>query len=215
MPDADLVANLRARTGGAHDRLESLPIMRRLLADDLTRAEYGFILMRMASVVLPLDAWLGAHPQDPVRLARPRTPLLLGDLEALAQEPAAPAAGVPAMLARLGTPSQRAGAVYVLEGSSLGGQIIVRRLLARFGRCARGCTRYFDPNGADRGRIWREVLATLRTTASLASDETIDGALAVFDTMYAALDAGGENVATRPARPRGCPFARLTRFLFR
>lgn len=211
----DLVATLRDRTRGAHDQLESLPTMRRLLADDLTPAEYGLILARMAAVILPLDAWLAVHAQDPLRLARPRTPLLLGDLEALAEVPAPPAAGVPAMLARLATPAQRAGAVYVLEGSSLGGQVILRHLLARFGEPARGCAAYFDPNGVDRGRVWRDVLARLRTASGLAHAEVVDGALAVFETMHAAMRADGDGASTVAVRRGGCPFARLARLFGR
>lgn len=211
----DPVKGLRERTHDAHAYLESLPPMRRLLADDVDADEYADILARMASVVLPLDAWLFVHADDRVRLVHQRAPLLLRDLGELGRDVPDSAPVVPSMLSRLVTPSQRAGAVYVLEGSSLGGQVILRHLRARFGARAERYATYFDPNGDQRGRIWRDLLEGLRADSSLAADEAVDGALSVFEALHAVMGGSTVGVPAAQRRASGCPFARLARFLGR
>ncbi|MFN0092014.1 MAG: biliverdin-producing heme oxygenase [Acidimicrobiales bacterium] len=52
------------------------------------------------------------------------------------------------------------GALYVTEGSTLGGQVIARRLRTRLGLTA-GQTTSFDPYGPDTAQRWQELRAFL------------------------------------------------------
>lgn len=53
------------------------------------------------------------------------------------------------------------GAVYVIEGSTLGGQIISRELTQSLGLHRETGASFFSSYGEDTGRRWKEFLATL------------------------------------------------------
>lgn len=83
---------------------------------------------------------------------------------------------------------QALGWLYVVEGSSLGGHVILRKL-ANTGVDKVGLS-FLDPYGAEVGVRWREVMAVLdREVASGRADpdDVLDGALAAFDYAYAVL----------------------------
>jgi heme oxygenase len=101
--------------------------------------------------------WLPDWPR------RRKAGLIRADLRALGagEPPASPARA--AVAAALPSP-WHAGAVfavlYVLEGATLGGAVLARRV-ARLG-LARGCgASFLDPYGADRGAMWRGYLRAL------------------------------------------------------
>lgn len=62
------------------------------------------------------------------------------------------------------------GALYVLEGSTLGGQVICREVEQRLGLGEAG-TRYYRGHGRDTGRMWKSFLARLETLSGDATAE--------------------------------------------
>ena len=86
------------------------------------------------------------------------------------------------------------GAVYVIEGATLGGQVIARQVIPGLVLSpSRGC-RFFSGYGADTGDRWRETRDSI--AAHLASVDTpdsagamIDGAKNTFSLIDAALHA--------------------------
>jgi heme oxygenase (biliverdin-IX-beta and delta-forming) len=112
-------AALRDGTRAEHDALDAL-----FARFDLTdRGHYARFLAAHAEAGLPVEAALdGAEALFPDWPARRRGPALVADLAALGQ-----AVSV-APIAPLPEPAAIAGAVYVLEGSRLGGQLLARRV---------------------------------------------------------------------------------------
>jgi heme oxygenase len=53
------------------------------------------------------------------------------------------------------------GALYVLEGSTLGGQVILRTLQSQFGISSDTGARFFTSYGAEIGTMWRSYLSVL------------------------------------------------------
>lgn len=139
---------LRAATADAHDRVDAL-----FSQCDLTgRAGYGAFLQAQAAAFLPIERaidasdWGDAVPDWP---ARRRGALLLGDLAALGlpvpdanSTRAGPLAGTEAIL----------GTVYVLEGSRLGGAVLVRAVPPGWPRAFLGAA---DP------ALWRGLIELL------------------------------------------------------
>jgi len=177
---------IKAATDDAHARVDELPRMRRLLAPDVTRRDYGAALIRLwalyaglASAIAPALSDL-AHatlaPQDLL-------PALEEDL--LALEISAPLVDrTPPITLSPASPAAALGAWYVLEGSALGGALIARHLrdtlgpdlpVAHFGRAARG--------------RWPLFLAHLEDSLedSQARDQAIVGALQAFAVTEEAL----------------------------
>lgn len=111
---------LRHATAEAHDRVDRLFAAYAL--DE--RESYGRFLAAHAAAFLPVEAALdeaGVHAEVADWPERRRAALILADLETLGIALPAPIAPPP-----LPDPAARLGAVYVLEGSRLGGTMLAR-----------------------------------------------------------------------------------------
>ena len=73
--------------------------------------------------------------------------------------------------------------MYVVEGSTLGGQVI-SRVLQEVDWVPAGGIHYFIAYGARTGAMWREFLSHLEAASSLAADPLIEtGAIATFRVL--------------------------------
>lgn len=124
---------------------------------DLGRAEdYRSFLLAQAEVLLPLETKLSATRLPPWR---PRLPLLARDLAGLGL--ALPA---PAIIQGLDEPGALHGALYVVEGSRLGGGMLARRVGAGLPREFLGATHLSGE--------WRALLAALDAAMPSAENKT-------------------------------------------
>jgi heme oxygenase len=73
----------------------------------------------------------------------------------------------------LGSIESALGSLYVFEGATLGGQLIARRLVERFGPSA-PCG-FFNSYGEDVGRMWKAFRVTLSEYSSAGVDSVIIG----------------------------------------
>ena len=152
-----ILDRLRDATRDLHERVERrLPV----LDPALTLGRYRDTLVALHAVYRPLERRLAAVPGlDAVHgldlAARWKTPLLARDLRALGMPGTAratlPDADVPAIR---DAPSAL-GALYVLEGATLGGQPITRHLVRTLPVTpAHGCA-FFASYGGRVGAMWR------------------------------------------------------------
>jgi heme oxygenase len=172
----DVTARLRAGTASAHRLLEhDLDLLR----PPLSQTRFSHLLQRFWGFHLIWEAALGRHADlAEVWARRSRLELLRRDLLALglseSEIEALPRCAAAADLAT--SPVAALGSIYVLEGSTLGGQLITRAL--------EGCDwlppcglRYFDPYRGETGLMWRRFQAHLRS-ASTPADPVIERAAA-------------------------------------
>ena len=120
------MARLREATRDAHDRIErALP----LFDPSLTRERYRRILEVLHGFYVPLEPVCARVVGDNELTLRAKVPLLRTDLRALGCTPtellALPSCNDLPIVERV---SQALGVFYVLEGATLGGQIIHRHL---------------------------------------------------------------------------------------
>lgn len=179
----DLAAHLRRATAGAHQRLEaSLDLLAHLSDAAATRRLLGRFLgfhrvWEPALARRPAVATFHEH--------RRRLPQLEADLKALgcsqamlAALPLCDAAGE-----LTATDARALGSLYVMEGSTLGGQVINRALKDAPWRPAQGLT-YFDPYGVSTGAMWRGFKAWSGAHPAAADREGVtEGALKTFDLL--------------------------------
>jgi heme oxygenase len=167
---------LRDGTREAHERVDAA-----FAGFDLTdRAQYAAFLHAHAEVLLPLEAALdaaGAEQVTPDWPSRKRGALIAEDLAFLrdAGLDAGPSDTPPW---RLNTLEQVAGALYVLEGSRLGGKFLARQLPADFPRA------YLAPDQA--AENWRNLLDRLDTI--LYEPARLQSALAAAHQAFAAFE---------------------------
>jgi len=161
---------LRARTSSLHDRLERTVVRLGLTSDELGYRRY---LEKLFGFHAPLEpelhavaglAELGLDLEE-----RAKCTALLGDLSALGVGPRD--LGPPTWCEHtpriLDVPGAL-GCLYVLEGATLGGQVLFRMLAEQQPDVMRVASRYLRGYGAGTGGQWRAFLAALET---LAGDE--------------------------------------------
>ena len=166
-----LSERLRRDTADAHQALESgLDLL-----NGLTRPRLVRVLRRFASFHAGWEPAVAALLEEPALFEpRRRLPALRADLARLGAEPEQDVWPTPAWLHGRGAAW---GSLYVVEGSTLGGQVIARAL-----RDAGldGVT-YFDGRGRQAGPLWRELRARLD---ALGEPEAVTAAaVATFDAL--------------------------------
>lgn len=167
-----------------HTELEKMPIAV-MLADGLIEKEkYADYLTKIAAIhqvleplIVGMSEWTHYEIDPSQRL---RLPLLLADLEALGKT------NILIESAVLDTPwnfATAVGAMYVLEGSTMGGQILSRKLSHILGDDGIACTRYFQAYGENSMKRWGEFcqfLDLFEAANPHSCDQVILGACAMF-----------------------------------
>lgn len=180
------LGRLREETRADHERVERVvPVMR----DDLDVAAYRQLLSRFYGYHAPVEARLETlAPHLPAGLdwvVRRKCPALRRDLLALGLDESN-LERLPRCRAipDLSRPARALGCLYVLEGASLGGQVICRHLERLAPEITRN-RRFFCGYGEQTGVMWHAFRrALLRGVPTLAEqDEAIDAAHETFRTF--------------------------------
>ena len=179
-----LLDRLRSATGDAHAALERAldllqpPLRRERFASVLE----GFLVFHRAwepRVAALLD-------DDALLVPRRRVALIERDLEALGSQ--APASGRRAFdLGYLQSASAAWGSLYVLEGSTLGGQVISKALRGA-PWAPEGGLAYFNPFGRRTAAMWAMFRTALEASSpELDAEVAARGACATFQTLQTGL----------------------------
>ena len=154
-----LLEALRTGTGLLHVALEQrLPFF----SDELDAGWYRRLLQAYYGFYAPMEAALydsGLIPDGYDSVLRVKTPTLQGDLRALGlNDYAINALPRCTQHPNFDTPAACLGALYVLEGATLGGQVLRREMARRLGIHADNGAAFLDVYGADTGRRWKDFL---------------------------------------------------------
>jgi heme oxygenase (biliverdin-IX-beta and delta-forming) len=159
---------LRAATVAAHERMHGHAGFGAAADGTIDATDYRRLLSRLYGFHRPFeDAARSAVDLFRIDLdmsARSRSPLLLADLQTLGFDQSA-AATVPLWRpsVHLASKGSLLGALYVLEGSTLGGVQIARALKDRVGDDMRRAQLFFVGRGKRQGAMWRELLEELES----------------------------------------------------
>lgn len=161
------VARLKQQTQPEHDRVEQTM---HLMQEGLTREAYVATLQRLLGFVLGWERWAsqcnGATVQALLRHRR-RSDLLRADLQHFATAPLPAIYPGPALSASV--EAYVLGGMYVMEGSTLGGQYIARHVEQVLALPPGTGDAFFRGYGEHTGSMWRQVKGAL--TALPESDE--------------------------------------------
>ncbi|MDO7847337.1 biliverdin-producing heme oxygenase [Hymenobacter sp. M29] len=178
-----ILARLRAETRPYHDALEAGAFNESLRVGAPTAAGTAQFLERMYGFLQPYEAALRAHEGElgaawelPQRY---RAHLIPEDLGRSADDPGLPLCPT---MPPLHTVPQLLGALYVMEGSTLGGQVINRQLE----RAGIPLRRYFSGYGERTGPMWKTFGQLLTAAATPATaDEIVASAARTFQHLDA------------------------------
>ena len=175
----DLLQRLRDATRPAHAALER---EMGLLSQIPSRAGMRALLGRFHGFHAASEPALeAALADDQFLLPRRRLDALRQDLMALGVPPEQIAALPRPALPDLQPPGAALGLLYVMEGSTLGGQMIARHLKAATWLPP---LRFFAGHGKQTAALWRETCARLQAvTDSAAQRRAIATAVASFDLL--------------------------------
>jgi heme oxygenase len=171
-----------------HERTEAAV---RLMDADLTPGAYRRHLEALHGFYVPLEDQLARRLGQAVPALRVherwKVPLLEADLRALGHD-AASLARLPrcSRLPPLPGLPEALGCLYVLEGSTLGGQLILRHLRRHFAGVPVGDFTFFQAYGGEVGPMWRAFGEALTQASAEAGSGDFDarvvkGAQDTFD----------------------------------
>lgn len=170
----ELRLELRAATERVHDRLHRHAGFAAIKDATIGLADYQDILIRLYGFYLPFEAAMAIGPD--------RSDWLAADLGALQSKRPLHSLIICADVPRLDTANRRLGALYVAEGSALGGRDLARSLDRLLGKEVTAGRRFFIGRGAETGLAWRRYLAQLSAAPPNPSArvEIIKGAVETF-----------------------------------
>lgn len=181
------IQDLRTQTTPCHKELEQNPYSVALMAHETTLNAYSTYLKKLYGFVKPYEAKVFSKVSAlvPDAEGRRKTHLLESDLKALglteAEINALPVYDYPAPA----NEAQALGAMYVLEGSTLGGNIIYKRLNHLIGIDKEVNGKYFTAYGDMSGIKWKGFMEAFGEYAvsNNAEQEVINTAIATFTNM--------------------------------
>jgi heme oxygenase len=182
-----LSALLRARTNLLHRQTEQLLGLPGAIR---TRDDYAMWLGRFLGLYEPLECLLTGFPEWETRgivlPSRGHSTCIAADLAALGVDPAGEMRAPAGLLPELPTFAHAFGALYVLEGATLGGRLILRHVEARLGAQIAGATRFFGGRGEAVGAMWQSFRAALDAfghTRPLLQADVVTGAERSFQAI--------------------------------
>ncbi|MEU2349478.1 biliverdin-producing heme oxygenase [Modestobacter sp. NPDC049651] len=199
--DVDVLRRLRTETAAEHRAVEDTLD---LLAPDLSPDRLVGALTRLhgfwAAAEAGLDGWAAEHPDDAAAVdwsGRRRTHLYAADLAALGAVPASDGPQLPPVTST----DAALGRLYVLEGSTLGGQFIDRHLASLPQLAGAGGLAAFSPYGERTGAMWHGFRQATRDRVATGgdADEVVGAARETFTALAAWCGAA----PAREVRPRG------------
>ncbi|WP_162910461.1 biliverdin-producing heme oxygenase [Hymenobacter oligotrophus] len=173
-----ILQRLRTETQPYHRALEQNEFNRALAAGNITEAIAARFLAKLYGFLRPYEARLRQHAFSPAWQPerRQRAHLIEQDLPAAAHLPEC------ADMPELRTWPQLLGALYVLEGSTLGGQVITRQL-AKAGIPTRT---YFTGSAEHTGPLWKSFCQLLAAEATPDNEaEIVQSAIQTFQKLHA------------------------------
>lgn len=176
---------LRTETATLHTQLEELPISKAIISPDISISQYGTYLSLMHDVVKDTEDNIMPVISDIIADLgiRKKTHLIQDDLKYL--NTPANDAKYPISTGRTFTPAFALGIYYVVEGSSLGGRVILKNIKPALNLDENGGARYFSGYGATTGSTWRNFIMMMEAYASEtnSADEIVAGANYAFGAI--------------------------------
>lgn len=175
---------LRLSTSPLHKQLESVPLSKVIVSPEITAQKYAEYLLVMESIVRDVETKV--YPVISNFISdidqRKKLNLIQDDLKALGfsvlNETTAFDADFEIPFAL--------GIVYVLEGSTLGGRVILKNIEKQLGFNADNGAKYFSGYKENTGSLWKSFLSEMIQYEQQYScgDAIIEGANFAFGAIY-------------------------------
>jgi heme oxygenase len=195
-----ILGRLKAETQDSHNKIEKVSCMKRLFASDYSIVEYRSFLERMFGFYSAIEPIIFHHLSDELRphfQFRSKIESLKQDLIQLGlNEQDIAALPRCTSIAFVNSVNQSLGIWYVLEGSTLGGQVISRQLKQQFGDSALHFMHFHNSYGDKTRSFWSAFCEVIEENIDFEDNqkvgELIHSAKLTFD--YLTVWLGQESV---------------------
>ncbi len=182
-----ILAKLREQTRPQHERLES---KMEVMSDSFTLEHYRDLLGKFYGYYQPLDekivAAIDAENLDFDYDSRLKVPKLKEDLKHIdLSENEISNLPICDFTPEIDSAENVFGCLYVVEGSTLGGQLISRHLANKFDLNSENGSSFFSGYGKETGKRWKEFgsFATEFAEKSENNEQIISTAVKTFETL--------------------------------
>lgn len=172
---------IRELTRAHHRKIEMTPLLNQLIAGKICRAEYCTLINKFHGYIAPCEngvletAWRGMLD------GREKTPLLQQDIAAIglhSLETTCPS------IPNFDSVEKIIGYLYVIEGSTMGGQIITKVLRTNLGILPETGGRYFYGYGKETKSKWDDFCHMLNGVKKTQEDAIVAAACTTFETLH-------------------------------
>ena len=188
MEPTTFLQQLRSKTANSHQLIEQNSISQSLMSQGVTVTQYARYLKNMYGFVYGFEKIvfpLLKHYELLQLEDRRKSHLIQADLVLLNYTAVQPYINDELFSTHYQTAAAALGGMYVLEGSTLGGQIINKHLSKVLGNSVAGKTTYLMAYTGQTGSMWKNFLQLLCETGATTGneDEIIDSAVNTFSLL--------------------------------
>ena len=182
---------LKTKTAASHANVEASPLMAPISRRSITVPEYTHILEKFYGYFHPLEVCITNLPAISTILpdfsSRRKSSSILQDLSFLRGTTVHPESILLCSdLPKINSASEGLGALYVMEGSTLGGKFISRIIQETLGLTPENGINFFNGYGPQTGVMWKSFGETL--TRYSTSGQTEDAVVAAADETFRKLE---------------------------
>lgn len=176
---------LRTESGPMHKKLEETELSSQLLSSQVDVTGYMNYLIAMREVISWYELCVLPLTQQVISDSTERSKLHLLDNDLIVMGYTAPVRNDYSCEGVSGSLAMALGYMYVIEGSTLGGQVILKHVRSVAGSGQAVSTAFFTGYGADTGKYWRSFIARLSDYAIYhnCEDEIIAGSILAFESI--------------------------------
>ena len=180
----DLPTRLKNETRDCHDEIEQAALFQKIKHQQITLNEYIHLLKKIYGFISPVENTLSTLAIKKLS-TRFKSHLVSADLKVLTNAHVDLTQLHYCSALPLCTLENALGYLYVMEGSTLGGQVLTQTLCQQLGISPQSGCSYFYSYGKAVGSMWQEFCYLLKVdTVTLNQNSIIASAKATFRTFY-------------------------------
>ncbi len=185
----DLQLKLKTDTKPYHDKIESAALFQKIVNNQISLSEYRLLLEKIYGFIKPIEDKLDIKLVDNT-LKINKALLVQSDLIHLTESTIDFLKLNLCSTLQISTLENSFGYLYVMEGSTLGGQVLTQLVGRQLNLTPQQGCRYFYGYGKDTLLKWRQFCDLLNSMSShLNQQELVASAIATFNEFYEWLEA--------------------------
>ncbi len=180
----DFMNDLKTSTHPVHRELEQLVLFKKIMTHEITLEEYKQLICYFYGFIYPCEQKILSQHQE-LLLGREKTPLLYSDLVALKCKIEKITLFSPPSTT-FNTTADIFGYLYVMEGATLGGQVMLKSLMKNPQLPPDLATHYFNTYGKQTNEKWHVFTQLLKNKMSHQHEQqtAILSAMRTFTSLH-------------------------------